>query len=190
MTRGPLARPGLREPWPATRLTQLHALVDRLERLPESPRREWMLQEARARMVDVDTGDEPRPMRTLDEEPEAGRPEPPVRRASRGRSAKRPDSEPAPAEIPLRRTPAKGSDARRRRPPRPLGPASPTRTGARPRSARTTCCGSRIRRATRSPSRATARRRLLRGGEACGADRAPANLGLDGLGPRAGPPTS
>ena len=49
------------------RLTQLRALVDRLERLPASTRRDWMLQEARSRMVDVETGDKPRPMRTLHE---------------------------------------------------------------------------------------------------------------------------
>jgi len=39
-----------------SRLAQLRALVARLERLPASPRREWMLEAARARMVDVETG--------------------------------------------------------------------------------------------------------------------------------------
>ena len=51
-----------------------------------------MLQEARARMVDVETGVEPRPMRTLDEEP----PEtPPASRASNGGAVKRPSTKPA-----------------------------------------------------------------------------------------------
>ena len=49
-----------------------------------------MLQEARSRMVDVDTGDEPRPMRTLDEEP----PERPGSGAGNGRALKRPNSKP------------------------------------------------------------------------------------------------
>jgi hypothetical protein len=77
------------------RLTRLRALVDRIERLPASARREWMLQEARARMVDVETGVEPRQMRTLDEEPPATPPEPPASRVSDGRAVKRPSSKPA-----------------------------------------------------------------------------------------------
>ncbi len=77
------------------RLTRLRALVDRLERLPESARREWMLQEARARLVDVETGVEPRPMRTLDQEPPATPREPPASRASNGRAVKRPSAKPA-----------------------------------------------------------------------------------------------
>jgi hypothetical protein len=76
------------------RLTRLRTLVDRLERLPASARREWMLAEARARMADVETGDQPRALRTLDEQP----PESPG--ASRGRNGgavKRPSSKPAAA---------------------------------------------------------------------------------------------
>ena len=67
-----------------SRLTRLRALVDRLERLPAStPRRQWMLLETRARMVDVETGEAPRAMRPLvadvpprsaDENPSVARP--------------------------------------------------------------------------------------------------------------------
>ena len=45
------------------RLTRLRDLVVRLERLPESAQRDWMLGEVRARMVDVDTGFPPEPLR-------------------------------------------------------------------------------------------------------------------------------
>lgn len=45
------------------RLTKLRALIGRLERLPASPESEWMLREARARMVDVETGERPSGMR-------------------------------------------------------------------------------------------------------------------------------
>src|SRR4051812_26711428 len=55
------SRPGRREPWPVDRrLTRLRVLVDRLERLPASARREGRPEEARARMVAVETGDHPR----------------------------------------------------------------------------------------------------------------------------------
>jgi hypothetical protein len=52
-----------------------------------------MLQEARSRLVDVETGEVPRPMRTLDDEP----PEQPASGAGNGRAVKRPSSKPAPA---------------------------------------------------------------------------------------------
>jgi hypothetical protein len=48
-----------------SRLTRLRALVEQVERLPASPRRQWMLSEARARVVDVETGEAPRGMRPL-----------------------------------------------------------------------------------------------------------------------------
>jgi hypothetical protein len=54
-----------------------------------------MLQEARARMVDVETGVEPRPMRTIEEEP----PGPPASRVSVGRAVKRPSAKPAPVAV-------------------------------------------------------------------------------------------
>jgi hypothetical protein len=59
-----------------------------------------MLQEARSRMVDVETGDEPRPMRTLDEEPTERPPERPGSAAGNGRAAKRPGSKPATQQSP------------------------------------------------------------------------------------------
>lgn len=74
------------------RLTQLRALVDRLERLPASTGREWMLEEARSRMVDVETGDKPRPLRTLHEEPPAPPAERPEPGVGDGRVVKRPSS--------------------------------------------------------------------------------------------------
>jgi hypothetical protein len=86
------------------RLVRLRALVDRLERLPASERREWMLEEARARMVDVETGFEPRPMRTRDEESPATRPEPPLPAASNGHAVKRARPEPKPVTAPRRRS--------------------------------------------------------------------------------------
>ena len=62
------------------RLTRLRELIHRLEGLPESPESEWMLREARARMVDVETGERPSGMRPLsvpaDSDP-ARRPPPP-----------------------------------------------------------------------------------------------------------------
>jgi len=91
------------------RLTQLRALVDRLERLPASKGRDWMLQEARSRLVDVETGDEPRPMRTLDEESPARPPERPGSGTGNGRAVKRPSSKPARARTPLRQTQPKVS---------------------------------------------------------------------------------
>src|SRR3954451_19755543 len=45
------------------RLTRLRDLAGRLERLPQSTHRDWMLGEVRARMVDVDTGFPPEPLR-------------------------------------------------------------------------------------------------------------------------------
>ena len=48
-------------------------------------------------MVDVETGDEPRPMRTLDDEPPAHPPERPGSGGGSGRAVKRPSSKPGPA---------------------------------------------------------------------------------------------
>ena len=81
------------------RLIKLRALIDRLERLPTSAESEWMLREARARMVDVETGEMPSGMRPLAEppppppeprrpaprQPQRIEPEPPVSEASTGR---------------------------------------------------------------------------------------------------------
>jgi hypothetical protein len=48
------------------RLKQLHVLKDRLERLPASSKRDWMLKEVRTRAVDVETGVRPGPIRPLE----------------------------------------------------------------------------------------------------------------------------
>jgi hypothetical protein len=53
----------------ADRLERLRMLVAKLERLPASTEQEWMLSEARARMVDVETGEVPRAFRPVDEAP-------------------------------------------------------------------------------------------------------------------------
>lgn len=74
------------------RLTRLRDLAARLARLPESPDRDRMLSEVRARIVDVDTGFPPRPLRPMHE------------------------SEPAPAPAPA---PAAARPAKRRAAPRP-----------------------------------------------------------------------
>jgi hypothetical protein len=66
-----------------------------------------MLQEARSRLVDVETGDEPRPMRTFAHEPPARPPGRPGSGAGNGRAVERPSSEPAPAvpEAPTQQPP-------------------------------------------------------------------------------------
>ena len=48
------------------RHTQLKRLVARLELLPASPQRDWMLCEVRSRAVDLDTGVPPRAMLPVD----------------------------------------------------------------------------------------------------------------------------
>jgi hypothetical protein len=47
------------------RLDQLRELLDRLEEMPASADRDWMLAEVRARWVDVETGVAPAPLRAL-----------------------------------------------------------------------------------------------------------------------------
>jgi hypothetical protein len=47
------------------RLDQLRRLLDRVERMPTSADRDWMLAEVRRRAVDVETGIAPAPMRAL-----------------------------------------------------------------------------------------------------------------------------
>jgi hypothetical protein len=70
------------------RLAQLRTVLARLERLAESPRRDWALAEVRARIVDLETGHEPQPMRPLVEEPEPPPARDPQPRAGNGRVAK------------------------------------------------------------------------------------------------------
>src|SRR4051794_33372855 len=50
------------------RLEQLRVLLVRLEQMPASAQRDWMLGEVRARAVDVETGAEPTAMRALSED--------------------------------------------------------------------------------------------------------------------------
>src|SRR3954454_12987001 len=47
------------------RLEQLRGLLDRLERMPASADRDWMLAEVRGRAVDVETGVRPASVRAL-----------------------------------------------------------------------------------------------------------------------------
>ena len=47
------------------RLDQLEGLLARLERMPASAGRDWLLAEVRGRAVDVETGEAPAPMRQL-----------------------------------------------------------------------------------------------------------------------------
>ena len=57
------------------RLEQLHVLVDRLERLPASRHRDWMLLEVRARAADVESDVRPAPIRRLEPETPVAAPE-------------------------------------------------------------------------------------------------------------------
>ena len=75
------------------RLKRLRALLDRIERLPASAQREWMLEEVRSRLVDIETGVEPHPMRTLPEETVAT-PLEPSSQLTKGRVVKRSRSKP------------------------------------------------------------------------------------------------
>ena len=63
------------------RLCQLEALLARLERMPASAGRDWMLAEVRGRAVDVETGMPSTPMRALPNEEDAPRAEVAPRRA-------------------------------------------------------------------------------------------------------------
>ncbi len=76
-----------------------------------------MLQEARARLVDVETGFEPRPMRSHAEEPELA-PEAAASRTHDGRGVERPSPQPAPAAAPRRPLPPEAS-------PEPAPPRTP-----------------------------------------------------------------
>jgi hypothetical protein len=68
------------------RLTRLRALIARLERLPASAESDWMLREARARMVDVETGERTARMRPREVDP----PPPEAPRRRRDVAVKRP----------------------------------------------------------------------------------------------------
>ena len=98
------------------RLTRLRTLIDRLERLPASARRDWMLVEARARIVDVETDVAPRAMRALETHPTARAPEPRGTPTANGRASKRPTSSDRPAGVDRGRAPRQISPAERPRP--------------------------------------------------------------------------
>ena len=87
------------------RLARLRSLVVRLERLPESAQREWMLDEVRARMVDVDTGFPPQPLRRRRE----AEPAPATTRPAKRPAAPRPqpalDAGVEPLEAPTQESP-------------------------------------------------------------------------------------
>ena len=95
------------------RLARLRGLVVRLERLPESAQREWMLGEVRARMVDIDTGFPPQPLRRIREaepapastrpakRPAAPRPKPALDAGVQPLEAPPQESPPAPGETPV-----------------------------------------------------------------------------------------
>jgi len=90
------------------RLAQLRVLLDRLERMPASPDRDYMLAEVRSRAVDIDTGIAPRPMRplesamTLDPEHEAIVVKRTPKAAPPKPAQRRPATPPAPAPSPPR----------------------------------------------------------------------------------------
>jgi hypothetical protein len=101
------------------RLDQLRALLARLERLPTSTEQEWMLSEARARAVDVETGVRPRPMRPLnaDKAPDmlaTAEPRLPASRPSRATTRRRAPIGPPPwrAMPPVDCRSGSGSDGR------------------------------------------------------------------------------
>jgi hypothetical protein len=73
------------------RLDHLRGLLERLERMPASANRDWMLAQVRGRAVDVETSTAPAPMRPLPhDELEATKvAEPPRVRADRTRAGRR-----------------------------------------------------------------------------------------------------
>jgi hypothetical protein len=100
------------------RLEQLRGMLDRLERMPASPERDWLLAEVRVRTVDVETGAPPAPMRLqnptevdLDLAAEDQSAIKMTRSKPRRRAHERPAESPAPASV-VRSTP----------PPRPAAP--------------------------------------------------------------------
>src|SRR5215208_3922690 len=136
------------------RLTRLRTLVAQLERLPASPKTEWMLAQARARLVDVETGETPQALRPLDVGSPVGAPGPPAQEAADAAQAERPRQHAPKAPEPLRPLPS-------------LLPTSVQRS-----SASTGCCRSRMRLRT-IPLRTTASRGPGRGGAAYVGDEHP-----------------
>src|SRR3954470_2796207 len=128
------------------RLEQLRALLVRLERMPESAEREWMLAEVRGRAVDVETGVKPAAMRArsgdsaepeIPAAPKAARQTVPPARDRRRPAPRRPAPRATPAP------PAACLAPPARRPPRPrrgrLVRRPPPLAGGLPLEARSTC---------------------------------------------------
>src|SRR4051812_35541869 len=103
------------------RLIRLRALVAELERLPASPKTEWMLAEARARMVDVETGERPRALRPLTGNPPDGDPGRSATETADASPVKRPARQRAkPArDVPARPPSAVTASGKGEAPPRP-----------------------------------------------------------------------
>jgi hypothetical protein len=86
------------------RLQQLRGLLDRLERMPQSADRDWMLAEVRRRAVDVESGIPLTPMRAMpQDELEAERSAAVVKQP---RKSSRPAQRPRPVRAPARVPPA------------------------------------------------------------------------------------
>jgi hypothetical protein len=102
------------------RLEQLRALLVRLERMPISAERDWMLGEVRARAVDVETGVNPAAMRARSKDG-AERVLGAAPKASRIEVA-----ETKPPPKPTRSTPSRRPGARATRPVPRATPATPT----------------------------------------------------------------
>jgi hypothetical protein len=108
---------------PDPRRKSLRELITKLERLPESERRTWMLAETRARVADIETGSSTAPMRPFDRGiPDAASALPPTR-GPRPRAHERRVAPVAPvAAAPrLRRTPAPATPTPTPRLPTALG---------------------------------------------------------------------
>jgi hypothetical protein len=93
------------------RLARLRGLVARLERLPESTQREWMLDEVRARMVDVDTGFPPQPLRRRRETEPAPATTRPAKRPAAPRPQPALDAGVEPPEAPPQESPSAAGEA-------------------------------------------------------------------------------
>src|SRR4051794_5765661 len=114
------------------RLEHLRGLLDRLERMPTSADRDWMLSEVRARTVDVETGVSPAAVRALP----VG--DAPAEIAAAGRVRVEPSDRPArrtPTRVPSSRraTARAAGSATRARPAVLMSPSSLATLRARPR---------------------------------------------------------
>jgi hypothetical protein len=120
------------------RLEQLRVMVERLEGLPASENRDWMLREVRSRAVDLDTGVRPGPVRPIHHNVEIDHAAP---RAPRGSAPARPartrSGRPAvalrlPPGVPTALVRARSSDRAPRYGPAPTGGRAEPRDHADP----------------------------------------------------------